>query len=263
MDLEEAAILGIVLVMLIPCRKYFYRKASLLGERFTAGWIASDGIVLLGSLWLTFFSFKHVQYAGDMWWTFAFSENAPRSLRAIAGAVIACLFIALARLLRPASPRSPAAPTPTEWEKVSSLVALSRNTSANLALLGDKLFLFGKSGMSFIMYGTAGRNWVAMGDPVGEEGDRGELVWQFREMCDLYGWWPVFYKIGKETIPLAPLAPSIPSTSGTIPSASCARMMPFLRSATSGRGAGGAKAQGKEDCVHFRGEGGRKPLPQS
>ena len=202
-DLEEAAILGIVLFMLIPCRKHFYRKASLLGERFTVKWIASVGIVLLGSLWLTFFSFKHIQYAGDMWWTFAFSEDAPRSLRAIAGAVIACLFIALARLLRPATPpRSLAAPTPEERERARAIVAFSRNTSANLALLGDKLFLFGKSGRSFIMYGMAGRSWVAMGDPVGEQGDWGELVWQFREMCDLYGRWPVFYKIGEETIPL-------------------------------------------------------------
>jgi phosphatidylglycerol lysyltransferase len=201
-DLEEAAILGIVLFMLIPCRKHFYRKTSLLGERFTARWIASVGIVLLGSLWLTFFSFKHVQYTGDMWWTFAFSESAPRSLRAMAGAVIACLFIALARLLRPESPRFLTAPTPAESEKVRAIVASCRNTSANLALLGDKRFLFGQSGKSFIMYGTAGRSWVAMGDPVGEEGDWGELVWQFREICDLYGRWPVFYKIGKESIPL-------------------------------------------------------------
>lgn len=201
-DLEEATILGIVLFMLLPCRRHFYRKASLLGEQFTAGWVASVGIVLLGSLWLTFFSFKHVEYTGDMWWSFAFSANAPRSLRATAGAVIACLLIALARLLRPASPRPRAAPSPAEGERVRVIVALSRKTSANLALLGDKLFLFGRSERSFIMYGIWGRSWVAMGEPVGEKDDWEELIWGFREMCDRYGGWTVFYKIGKENLPL-------------------------------------------------------------
>jgi phosphatidylglycerol lysyltransferase len=201
-DLGEAAILAIVLIMLLPCRKHFYRKASLFTEQFTAGWIASVGIVLLASVWLTFFSFKHVEYSADMWWTFAFSANAPRSLRAVAGAVIASLFIALARLLRPAAPRPTTVLTPAERGRVATLAGLSRKTSAYLALLGDKLFLFSETGRSFIMYGVAGRSWVAMGDPVGERAEWEELVWQYREMCDRYGGWTVFYKIGTENIPL-------------------------------------------------------------
>jgi phosphatidylglycerol lysyltransferase len=116
--------------------------------------------------------------------------------------VIACLFIALARLLRPAPPRLRAAPTPAQGERVRAIVALSRKTSANLALLGDKRFLLGRSERSFIMYGIWGRSWVAMGDPVGEQDDWEELIWRFRELCDRYGGWTVFYKIGKENLPL-------------------------------------------------------------
>ncbi|GLI34680.1 bifunctional lysylphosphatidylglycerol flippase/synthetase MprF [Desulforhabdus amnigena] len=202
LDFEEAGVLGMVLFMLLPARRYFYRKASLFAEPFSSGWIASVGIVLLASLWLCFFSFKHVEYRGDLWWTFTFSGNAPRSLRAMVGAVMTCFFIAAVRLLRPAPPRSRPVFNAAEEEKVQSIVRLSQSTSANLALLGDKLFLFSGSGRSFIMYGIEGRSWVAMGDPVGEQDEWRELVWQFHEMCDRYGGWTVFYEVGKENLPL-------------------------------------------------------------
>ena len=83
-----------------------------------------------------------------------------------------------------------------------SIVGRSRNTSANLALLGDKIFLFSRSERSFIMYGIEGRSWIAMGDPVGEPEECGELAWEFHERCDRYGGWTVFYEVGKENIPL-------------------------------------------------------------
>ncbi|GKT07059.1 bifunctional lysylphosphatidylglycerol flippase/synthetase MprF [Desulforhabdus sp. TSK] len=202
LDFEEAGILGGVLLMLLPCRSHFYRKASLLAEPFTPGWVASVAIVLLGSLWLTLFSYKHVEYTGDLWWTFAFSGNAPRALRALVGAVMACLFIAVVRLLRPLPPLSHPSGNAAQDERVLSIVGRSRNTSANLALLGDKIFLFSRSERSFIMYGIEGRSWIAMGDPVGEPEECGELAWEFHERCDRYGGWTVFYEVGKENIPL-------------------------------------------------------------
>ncbi len=202
LDYEEATVLGVVLLSLLPTRGYFYRKASLFAEPFSAGWIASVGIVLLGSLWLGFFSFKHVEYSGDLWWTFAFSENAPRALRATVGAVMTCLLIAALRLLRPAPPRSGPIADTGEQERVRAIVRLSRSSSANLAFLGDKQFLFSGSGRSFIMYGIEGRSWIAMGDPVGEREEWRELIWQYRELCDRFGGWTVFYEVGKENLPL-------------------------------------------------------------
>jgi phosphatidylglycerol lysyltransferase len=45
------------------------------------------------------------------------------------------------------------------------------------------------------MYGVEGRSWVSMGDPVGPADQGSELVWTFRELCDRYAGWPVFYDI--------------------------------------------------------------------
>ena len=165
-DYEEALILTVMLGALLPCRSYFYRRASLLSERFTPGWIVAIAVVLMGSIWLGLFSHKHVEYANELWWQFAVSGDAPRMLRAMVGALGGALIFAAGRLLRPALPE-PSAPDDTAREKALSVIARARNPEGNLALLGDKALLFNERGDAFIMYGVEGRSWIALGDPVG------------------------------------------------------------------------------------------------
>ena len=78
----------------------------------------------------------------------------------------------------------------------------SGSANGNLVLLGDKSLLFSDSGASFVMYGVWGRSWVVMGDPVGPASERGEMVWQFREVCDREGGACVFYEVDAENLPL-------------------------------------------------------------
>jgi phosphatidylglycerol lysyltransferase len=200
-DYEEALILSVMLGALLPCRRHFYRQASLISERFTSGWVVAVIFVLLGSVWLGLFSYKHVEYSQDLWWQFAFSGNAPRFLRATVGAVGAALVVATARLLRPAPPE-PRLPDSADLDKAYNVIGRARNAAANLALLGDKALLFSANGKAFIMYGIEGRSWVALGDPVGPEEESAELAWQFRALCDRHDGWPVFYQVGVEHFPL-------------------------------------------------------------
>jgi len=104
------------------------------------------------------------------------------------------------RFFRPA-PRWEA-PEATDLTKVQPIVASSRNTTANLALLGDKKFLYNPEENAFVMYAVEGRSFIAMGDPVGPASERRELAWKFREMADRRGGWPVFYEVGPESLPL-------------------------------------------------------------
>ncbi len=201
-DYEEAIVLALLLAALLPCRRHFYRKASLTQERFTPRWIAAISLAILSSVWLGFFSFKHVDYSSDLWWRFAISEDAPRFLRATVGALAVVLALALARLLRPA-PLDPTLPDAAALEKARTVAAASPSASANLALLGDKALLFSDSGSSFIMYGVQGRAWVAMGEPVGSPKEGRELAWRFLELCDRHDGWPVFYEVGRDALPLA------------------------------------------------------------
>jgi len=200
-DYEEAILLAFMLVALLPFRSQFYRKASLLDQRFSPGWIAGIILVLLCSGWIGMFSYKHVEYSGDLWWQFALDKNAPRFLRGSVGAVILALTFGLARLIRP-SPPKPLVPTLKDMETISLIVQQSAQTSANLALLGDKTFLFSQKGNAFIMYGVEGRSWIAMGDPVGPKEEWPDLLWRFREICDLHYDWPVFYEVGSEQLGL-------------------------------------------------------------
>ena len=87
------------------------------------------------------FAFRHVEYAHDLWWQFAFSGDAPRSLRAMVGALSVILFFALAKLLSPAV-RKPQLPGRDELEKAKLIIEKSTGTIGYLAFLEDKALLF-------------------------------------------------------------------------------------------------------------------------
>jgi phosphatidylglycerol lysyltransferase len=198
-DFEEAIILAVMLFALVASRRHFYRKASLLNEGFGPGWIAAILLVLISSAWLGFFSYKHVEYSRDLWWHFSFRADAPRFLRASVGVVGLLLLFSIQRLLRPAA-EEPDPPTMEEVERAAAVIADEKNSQANLALLGDKPLLFSPTGRSFLMYGVEGRSWIAMGDPVGDDEEKQELIWRFRELCDLHAGWPVFYEVQRQNL---------------------------------------------------------------
>ena len=196
-DYEEALFLAVLLAGLLPSREQFYRRASLFGERFTAGWLATIAVVLICSIWLGFFSYKHVEYSHDLWWAFSFGGegDAPRFLRAMVGALGVTLFFGVAKLLQPV-PFEPALPDAVELEQARTIASTFSRGYAHLALLGDKALLFNQSRSAFLMYAVEGRTWVAMGDPVAAcEEDRRELAWGFRELCERHNGWPVFYQV--------------------------------------------------------------------
>lgn len=200
-DYEEAIILVIMLAALVASRQHFYRKGSLVNATFGPGWLVAILLVLISSAWLGFFSYKHVEYSRDLWWHFQFRGDAPRFLRASVGVVAVLLIVAFRHLLRPAIP-DPDPPTPQEVDVAAAIVRNDRNSQTNLALLGDKPFLFSESRRAFLMYGVEGRSWIAMGDPVGPEDEKSELIWKFRELCDLHAGWPVFYQVHRDQLHL-------------------------------------------------------------
>lgn len=196
-DYEEAIALSIMLAALLPARKYFYRKASLFSEPFTIGWFAAVLAVLACTAWLGFFSFKHVGYSDELWWQFAFSGDAPRFLRALVGVAGTVFTFALAKVFFATRTRL-RLPTMSDLEKAFTIVRQSKEAYANLALLGDKEFLFSEHENAFLMYAVQGRSWIVFGDPVGPEKEALELMWRFRELCDLYDGWPVFYNVKRD-----------------------------------------------------------------
>jgi phosphatidylglycerol lysyltransferase len=198
---EEALILIATFAALLPCRRLFYRRAQLLGDLFSPGWIAAVAAAVGGSVWLGMFAYRHVDYSHELWWEFALFSGAPRFLRATVGVLVLAIAFSIAHLLRPAQ-AADAPADPATQDKVRAVVVASPSAMANLALLGDKSFLLSDSGQAFVMYGTSRGCWVAMGDPVGPIAERTELVWRFRELCDHYDVHPVFYEVSPASLPL-------------------------------------------------------------
>ena len=154
-------------------------------------------LALSATAWLGFFSYKNVEFRSDFWWQFGLHANAPRFLRAMVGAAGLSLAVALSRIMQPGKVK-PAGDAHEQMERARSLLEASQKAASNLALLGDKSFLFSSSGQSFLMYGIQGRSWIAMGDPVGPRDEWAELVWAFRELADQYHGRVVFYEIDGE-----------------------------------------------------------------
>ncbi len=199
-NVEEASILTLMLLALLPSRRYFDRRASLLHETLTPGWVTSIALVFLGTLWLGIFSHKHVEYSHSLWWRFALAEDAPRSLRAMVGAAVVLVAAGATRLLRPADPRAHV-PDEDELTAAARIAAASPRTTAYLALTADKSLLFNESRTAFLMYAVEGSSWVSLGDPVGAPAEANELAWRFRELCDRHAGWPVFYQVAVASLP--------------------------------------------------------------
>jgi phosphatidylglycerol lysyltransferase len=200
-DYEEAIVLGVVVVILASARERFRRRASLIEQQYSGAWIVAFCLVIATAGWLVLFAYRHLPYDNELWWQFAFQATAPRSLRASLLAVVIAAAYGLWRVLRPAPPRfSP--PQAADLERVAVLIENSEDTTANLALLGDKNLLFNKDRTACIMFQSSGGSWVAMGDPIGPAALGESLAWEFLENCDGMAVSPVFYQVTPQCLPL-------------------------------------------------------------
>ena len=197
---EGAAVLIAILVMLFYTRPEFRRDGALLNQGFPTEWTSTLTALLAVTIWLGLLSYKPAEYSHELWWHFDYTAEYARFLRTMTVVLVTTVAIGLANLLRPDP--APDLPHADGLEQVRSIVEQSPAARANLALLGDKRFLFSDSGKAFIMYRVKGKSWIALGDPVGPAAEHEKLVLTFRELCDRYGGWSVFYLVDAEGLSL-------------------------------------------------------------
>lgn len=192
--LGEAAFLGVFILALLLNAQRFRRPASLFSQVLSLPWVMAMLVILAGAAAILLFVYRDVEYSRQLWWQFEFGGEAPRSLRALLGAAIFAVAIAIFSLLRPAF-RQPPAVTQEDIDKAVAILNSQDNADANLVRMGDKRVMFSDSGRTFIMYGVQGRSWIALGDPVGDPGEIGELIWRFVEQARGAGGRPVLYQV--------------------------------------------------------------------
>jgi phosphatidylglycerol lysyltransferase len=194
LDIEQAITLALILVLFVPSRKYFYRRSSLVEERFTARWIAAILLVVLGSIALGFLSYENARLSTDVLFRFRHHAQFARFFRASIVVLATLVVLAALRLFRPARAVLPPPPE-SDVDAARAIAAGFPEASAQLAFLGDKHLLLNEARTAFIMYGVSGRSWVALGDPVGPAAAAPALIRDFIAQVDRNGGWPVFYKI--------------------------------------------------------------------
>ena len=202
---EETAALIALAVALAPFHGAFPRKSALTRMEITPGWLVSAFCVLVGVGLLGLWSFQHSDYADRPWWRVMVDADAERAIRAWAGAALALFAIGVWRLFASAATPPVVGEADPDFQRVRAILAQAEaaEPSSNLALLGDKRFLFSASGESFLMFGVRGRTWLALGPPVGRRDERMELMWRFRELADSHAARPGFYGLGADDLPEA------------------------------------------------------------
>lgn len=196
-----AGALVVVLLALISSRTYFSRSGSLLPGVLPRGFVILLGIGLIGLVGFSSWAYEEHVYSHILWGQAGWEAHFPNALRALALLGGAGIVLMAWRISQPRGPGVVRA-SDEDQERARPVVSASPEASAHLALLGDKGLLFSAANDGFLMYGVAGKSWVCMGDPVGPEATRGELAWEFRELSDRFGGWPVFYEVGSENLPL-------------------------------------------------------------
>jgi phosphatidylglycerol lysyltransferase len=199
-DWEEASILAFTAALLATFRRSFYRRSRLLELPFSPLYVVASLCVVAASIWLLLFVYQDASYDNQLWWQFTLEEGAPRGARAAMGSVVLLLAISLGWLLR-AAPPAIELPSQDELQKALMTVKASGQPDGGLAMTGDKALLFHETEKAFLMYGRRGRSMIALFDPIGSAQARAEMIWKFRDLCDMHHARPVFYQVRAENLP--------------------------------------------------------------
>ena len=199
-DWEEASLMVLTASLLGVFRRSFYRPSRLTELPFSPLYLVASLCVLGASIWLLLFAYQDVPYSHQLGWQFTLDADAPRGLRSLLGAAVLLVVVSLTWLLRTARPVIHL-PTPEELERASKILMASAQPDGGLALTGDKALLFHPDDEAFLMYARRGRSLVALYDPIGPGQQRAEMIWQFRDLCDIHHARPVFYQVRAENLP--------------------------------------------------------------
>lgn len=188
-------------LILLPCKRAFARRSTLLSMNIKPLWLMIGAGVLICIAVGGFYAYETVPYAHDLWQDFAYEASVSRFLRGLAIIGLTVLMFALYRLFGIAR-AIPGLPDETDMADIRLVASVSSDPAVWLALTGDKHILWNEARTTFVMYGVSGRQWVVVGAPVGAVAEGERLCWRLREMASLAGARLSFYHIDASELPL-------------------------------------------------------------
>ena len=140
-DYNEASVLFVMFIFLVPSRKHFYRKSSLLHQSFSRENIIAITMVLVSFVWLGFFSYRNVEYSNELWWQFGVDSQASSFLRALVGVFFLLFVLGVMKMLSPFS-KDIHLPENDELEIAKSIVRDRQETSGKSGVYRGQISAF-------------------------------------------------------------------------------------------------------------------------
>lgn len=192
-DFDRVLILAAMMLLLLPCRREFYRAARLGQGALSGEWLLFTFAILASIGLIYFVVHRSGPYANAMWWQFSMEDEGPRALRAAltGGVVLTLALLVGAMRTRQLTSRAPDPEALAEAEAIISVHGTARDM---LALSGDKRLMFASSGEGVLSYAERGASWVALGAPVGTAEACETLAWAFHDAARAAGARPVLYE---------------------------------------------------------------------
>lgn len=183
LDLGPSLAAVVLALGLILARRTFTRRGVWPIAQMLPWWLAATAAVLAGGLILGLWIYDDTPYEARLWAEIGYHADPSRFLRGVAAIGAALLGVGVWALARVSGPGATPA-GPEALDAIRPLVEAGPDTTARLALTGDKALLRADAGDAFIMYGVEGRSLIAMGDPVGDVEAGKALLWRLKEMAD-------------------------------------------------------------------------------
>ncbi|MBQ3834079.1 MAG: lysylphosphatidylglycerol synthetase family protein, partial [Elusimicrobia bacterium] len=172
---EKIVFLLAMLALVIPSKKYFYRPLSLIAVKLNAVWFMMISAVFITSVWLSFFVYRPKIYSWTDFFMSLFSASDwSRSLRVCIGMVITFAIIIIAELWK----RYRYKQSSIDIENIKKLSGNSMYIYSKYAF--ENRNIFDMNSDAFMMYSQINNSAVVFGDPVGNNKDAGELIWDFK-----------------------------------------------------------------------------------
>lgn len=188
---EKIIALIIILSLLMPAKKYFYRELSLMTLRLNILWFSAISIVFVTSAWLGFFVYKQDIYSFTNFLGSLFSNtDASRFLRICMGMAVIMVMVLTAEAFKRYRYRK----TKVNAVNVKKIADASKYVYGNYAFENKNIFDMNTN--SFIMYSQMNNSTIVFGDPVGDAKSSRELIWNFKEMTDIKNTKPTFIYLG-------------------------------------------------------------------
>ena len=183
LDIGPAIAAAALCLVVFLSRKAFQRTGRWSTDRLLSWWFVGMCAVLAGTVALGLWAYEDTPYELRLWADVGYHADPARFLRSVAILGAALLATGAWALARAAGVHAVPA-EPSELAAIRPLVEAAEDTTARLALVGDKALIRSSDGDAFLMYGAEGRSLVTMGDPVGDRAAGRALLWRLKEIAD-------------------------------------------------------------------------------